>query len=165
MKIKKSFSDELDEDYLIELANLRGKDVKIEDIDFSIFFSRKIPNHGCRVKICWNRDKMTNEMGNLEAHGDYKYTQNSSYKKPSNYDIEEARYFVKKYKVLFAAVWEEKLDQTDVCDYFRGLISWQKLMTCFQNVSEQDFERLRICYNRKDLEDCVRRYHIFNMND
>ena len=147
------------------MANLRGKDVKIEDIDFSIFFSRKIPNHGCRVKICWNRNMMTDEVGFIEAHGDYKYIQTTSFKRPSNYDIEEARYFIKKYKVLFAAVWEEKLDPNDVIFYFSGIYSWQKLMTCFQNVSEQDFERLRICYNRKDLEDCVRKYHIFNMND
>ena len=35
MKIKKSFSNELDEDYLIEMANLRGKDVKIEDVSLA----------------------------------------------------------------------------------------------------------------------------------
>lgn len=35
---------------LLEMANLRGKDVNIEDIDFSLFFSRKYPNHGCRNK-------------------------------------------------------------------------------------------------------------------
>ena len=42
------FWDELNninDDVLLEMANLRGKEVKIEDIDFSIFFSRKYPNH------------------------------------------------------------------------------------------------------------------------
>lgn len=158
--------DNLDEDVLLEMANLRGKDVKIEDIDFSLFFSRKYPNHGCRVKICWNREKMTHDTGNLEIHGDYKYKHDASCKyKPDAVELSTARYFVKKYKVLFAAVWEEKLDPTDVIDYFRERLTWNELLRCFINVSQTDFTRIQNCKTRKELEDCVRMYKIYNMND
>lgn len=163
------FWDELNninDDVLLEMANLRGKEVKIEDIDFSIFFSRKYPNHGCRIKICWNRDKMTHDTGNMEAHGDYKYTQDASCKyKPDSYEISTARYFIKRYKVLFAAVWEEKLDPNDLIDYFRGRLTWKQLLKCFMNVNDIEYNMIQLCDDRKELEKCVRVYEIFNMND
>lgn len=160
MKIRK------ESDILLEMANIRGKDVRIEDIDFSLFFSRKYSNHGCRVRICWNKEKMTNDTGNMEAHGEYKYYQDASCKyKPDAVDISTARYFVKKYKVLFAAVWEEKLDPNDLIDYFRGRLSWKELIECFTNIDSAKYIALQACNDRKELEKCVRELNIFNMND
>lgn len=160
MKIKRN------NDILLEMANIRGKDVNIEDIDFSLFFSRKYPNHGCRVKICWNREKMTHDTGNMEAHGDYKYYQDASCKyKPDAVDISTARYFIKKYKVLFAAVWEEKLDSNDLIDYFRGRLSWKELLSCFTDMADKEQESIQNCKDRKELEKRVRELNIFNMND
>lgn len=158
--------DGLNEDLLLEMANLRGREVKIEDIDFSIFFSRKYPNHGCRVKICWNRDKMNHDTGVLEAHGDYRYFQDASCKyKPTSLEIKTARYFVKKYKVLFAAVWEEKLDPNDLIDYFRGTINWQQLLLSFINLRKYDFIQIQSCKDKNELEEYTRVHHLFNMND
>lgn len=37
------------EDMLTEMANVRGKDVEVDDIDFSFYFSKKNSNHGIRV--------------------------------------------------------------------------------------------------------------------
>lgn len=153
-------------DYILEMANLRGKDIEIEDVDFSFYFSKKHPAHGCRVKICWNRDKMTGEMNVLQLHGEYKYIQNnSSSYKPDAVEISTARYFAKKYKVLFAAVWEEKLDANDFIDYFRNRLTWEELMSCFIDVSPSDFDKIQKCRNRKELEATVRAFKIFNMND
>lgn len=154
------------EDYLIEMANIRGKDMKREDIDFSFFFSRKYPNHACRIKICWNRNKMTHDTGVLELHGDYRYTQDYSCEyTPDSVEIATARYFAKKYKVLFSAVWEEKLDPNDLTDYFRCRMSFDELLDCFQNLSSLNKSRIKSCNSIKELEQCVIEYGIFNMND
>ncbi len=102
----------LDEDIPLEMANLRGKDVKIEDIDFSLFFSRKYPNHGCLVKICWNREKMTHDTGNMEIHGDYKYKQDASCKyKPDAVELSTARYFIKNIKSCLQMYGKKNLIQ------------------------------------------------------
>ena len=94
-----------DEDLLMEMANLRGKDVKIEDINFSIYFSPKqTDQHSIRIKVLWNRERMNsgNFDGVLYLHGDYEYKQNpNADNKPDMYDIFELRYFAKRYKVLF----------------------------------------------------------------
>ena len=45
-----------DVEKLMEMANLRGKQVKTDNIDFSFYFSSKAGNsHSIRIKICWNR--------------------------------------------------------------------------------------------------------------
>lgn len=154
-------------DHLLEMANLRGKDMKREDIDFSFFFSRKYPNHAPRIKICWNREKMTHDTGNLELHGDYKYTQDASCKyKPDSVDIATARYFVKKYKVLLTAVWEEKLDPNDLIDWFRNRIEWTELMGCFVNIDPSMSKNLlRLTPSLRNLERFVREYNLWNLYD
>lgn len=109
---------------------------------------------------------MTHDTGNMEIHGDYKYKQDAACKyKPDAVELSTARYFIKKYKVLFAAIWEEKLDPTDLIDYFRGHVDWNELLHCFINVNQTDFTRIQNCKTRKDLENCVRMYKIYNMND
>lgn len=154
-------------DHLLEMANIRGKDMKREDIHFSFFFSRKYPNHAPRIKICWNREKMTHDTGNLEIHGDYAYTQDSSCRyKPDTVDIATARYFAKKYKVLFTAVWEEKLDPNDLIDWFRGRIDWKELIGCFVNI-DQTMSRLllRVAPSVSNLERFVREHNLWNLYD
>lgn len=154
-------------DHLLEMANIRGRDISVEDIDFSFFFSRKYPNHAPRIKICWNRERMTHDTGNLELHGDYKYTQDASCKyKPDSVDIATARYFAKKYKVLLMAVWEEKLDPNDLIDWLRGRISWKELLDSFINIGESEKRVLsHIAPSVQNLENIVRRYNLWNLYD
>lgn len=153
---------------LNEMANIRGKDVMIDDIDFSFYISRRndIP-HAIRLKVYWDRNKTnTDPDGYMEMHGDYKYFHSSNPKhKAKNWEINGLRYFCKKYKVLFAALWESKLEEPDVSDFFRGRLTLKELLATFDNISEIDYYHINHCKSLRELEKCVRDYKIFNMND
>ena len=157
----------LDEDSLMEMANLRGKDVKIEDINFSIYFSPKqTDQHSIRIKVLWNRERMNsgNFDGVLYLHGDYEYKQNpNADNKPDMYDIFELRYFAKRYKVLFTADRENKLDPNDVEDYFKGRLSFEELLTLFLDLDSDDYDKIQQARNIKELERIVSENNMFNM--
>lgn len=158
----------IDDSLLLEMAIVRGNYVKTDKIDFSFYFSDKTEcNHRIRVKVKWNPVRVSGSLdGYFELYGDYVYVQsNNSDSHPSAKSIIDAQNFFKKYKVLFAAVWEEKLDPNDLIDYFRGRLSWKQLLKCFMNVNDIEYNMIQLCNDRKELEKCVRVYEIFNMND
>lgn len=102
----------------------------------------------------------------LELHGEYKYThRNKQGYTPDSVDIATARYFGKKYKVLFAAVWEDVLYQNRVVEYVEGKITFGQLLHEFEELTEEQYTRVCSAKNIKELEEIVRKYHIFNMND
>lgn len=166
-KLNEIYDFETTNESLLEMANITGKYMKIEDIDFSFYYSRKNSSHSIRLKINWNRETMTgDDEGYIELHGDYKYYQSPKLKKKKEADIATVRYFAKKYKVLFAAVWECKLDADTLGEYFKGRLSWQELMSSFENINNKEIlEVLANCRNLKDLEYAVRKNNAFNMND
>ena len=147
-----------------------GSKVKIDPLPFSFYFSRKnASRHGIRLKIFWNDSRIDDDRcGYIELHGNYRYSQDPRQKfKPKAYMIETARYFAKKYKVLFAAVWEGALGESEVQDFFKGQIFFKELVSEFyaDRIGKQKYEALQYCNNLKDLEARVRQYSIFNMND
>ena len=156
---------------LLEMSSIRGKYIKIEDIDFSFYFSSKnnVSNqHAIRVKICWSREKIGKDLldGYLELHGDYKYVSKREPNiKPDSVDVATARYFFKRYKVLFSAVWENKLDENILSDYLRGNINFKEVLKEFENIENNEYELINSAINIKDLERIIREYKIFNMND
>lgn len=159
--------EELDEEYMLEVANILGSTIAIEDVDFSIYFSRKNSNrHGIRVKVYWDRDIISDDKcGYMELHGNYLYSQYPKQKyKPKSYEVSTLRYFCKRYKVLFSAVWEGIVAETWVQDYFRGLINLGSLINHFY-LAEGDKNLLKSCKGIKELEECVRKNKLFNMND
>ena len=151
---------------LMEMSNLVGRYVKTDDIDFSFYFSNKdnsvseIP-HGIRVKICWNPDKITDSAvdGTMELHGDYKYyhSKYASQKFTNAKEINKARKFFKKYKVLFAGVWEKKLEENAVVFYFSKFFLLNDICNEL-NITEN-------INSIEDLEKYVRENNLFNMND
>ena len=155
---------------LMEMSNVHGKRVKVDEIDFSFYFSSKeavSSQQGIRVKICWNRDKISHTLidGCMELHGDYKYVSAihpNVY--PNKYDIATARYFFKRYKVLFAAVWEGILYEDELIQFLIGNINLHDLITTF-NISNEKYEIIKDVDSLKDLEKLVREHDIFNMND
>lgn len=175
----KEDSDLLNEEYvrevlLWEMANVIGKYVKSENkpLNFSFhFLGKNDMRHAIRVKITWNPDHITQGQfdGYIEAHGDYRYYQSSKSKaKPNKKEIDRARMFVRKNKVLFAAVWEGVVDDNIVQDYFRGNAPLYEVISQFKLPNNVYY---KINYNFKDkntlteLEDRVRKYKAFNMND
>lgn len=159
------------ENYLFEMSNVRGKTIKIENIDFSFYFSSKEDannQHGIRVKISWNREKVSSKLldGYMELHGEYKYkSRNKPNTIPNEKDKNKAREFFKKYKVLFAAVWEDKLDQNDLVAYLREMINFENLLNNFESITEEQKKLITQAKDLKDLEMKVRENNIFNMND
>lgn len=165
----KEDDDLLNEDILWEMANARGIRVKTDDINFSFYFLTKSEmRHAIRVKITWNREKISNGNfdGYIEAHGDYRYYQSSKSKShPSKKEVDRARMFVRKYKVLFAAVREKKLDQNAVLGYFEGAYNFKQLVSQFEDITEKQFYIINHCNSLTELEKVVRENKIFNMND
>lgn len=156
---------------LMEMANVVGNYVKIEPagLPFSFHFCGKSAvhqQHGLRVKVIWNPSKApANADGYFELHGDYKYKA-GSHKYPGSADEKKlARKFFKKYKVLFAAVWEEVLDAKPLQEYFEGKIKFNELLSKFDIEDEMDYYNLNHCKTLEELEYCVRKYSIYNMND
>ena len=72
--------------------------------------------------------------------------------------------FFRTYKVLFAAVWEEELQEYALEDYLRGLCSWEDMMHEFEFYEEyhQELDQIQNC---EELESFVRENNIFSMND
>lgn len=154
---------------LFEMANLRGNDIKLHKrIPFSLFISNKevVHNaHAIRVKVLWNPARMTaTPDGQLELHGNYDYTVYSHKYKPTNKELEVLRNFCQKYKVIFAGIWECKLDPNDFIDYLENGKSLKELLTCF-DLYGKDYYNVNHCNSVEELEQCVRQYSIFNMND
>ena len=150
------------DELLFEMSNVLGCYCVTDHIDFSFFFSRKDGNrHGIRVKIKWNRQRFNgDEDGTLELHGDYKYISSAAAKMVSNKEETSARAFFKKYKVLFAAVWEDVLDQTHLRRFFEGAVSFDGLLQFF----DVDLSGYLIT-DLNQLEKVVRENNLFNMND
>lgn len=156
----------IDKKYMADMANIRGRYIKIEDIDFSFSFSVKNPKHKIRVRIRWDREKLEKHFdGYMELHGDYKYTPNKNSKKVSQYKIDSARSFFQKYKLLFAAVWEMKLDENLLLEYFRGGFSLHEIIEQFENISNEDLDLMLKCSTLTELDKCVRENKIFDVND
>ena len=152
---------------LMEMANIYGRNVKTDDIDFSFYFSDKTEcNHSIRVKIKWNKQKIMELDGYMELHGDYQYvaSSNASYT-PSAKEIKTAQKFFKKYKVLFAAVWEKILEPYYIQEYLRGNIQLYEVIDGMELSDPQHTMRLWRVDKIYQLEQLVREWEMFNMND
>lgn len=154
---------------LFEMANLRGNDIKLHRrIPFSLYISSKKAvhdEHGISVKVLWNPSKMTDSPdGQLELHGDYKYTRFSHKYDASEQEKALLRKYCKKYKVFFAAICESILDASDFVHYQEGLISFKELLTKF-DLKGRDYYNVNHCTNLDDLEKCIRENKIYNMSD
>ena len=155
----------------MEMANVRGIDIKIESnkFPFSFYFSNKSNVrgiHAIRAKILWNPSKMPKDAdGYMELRGSYEYIMGSKKYKPTSKELKFARDFFKKYKVLFSAVWEEKLYDGYLGDYFEGKLKLNELLSKFENLTEKQYYDINHCKSLEELEQCVRKRNIFNMND
>lgn len=156
---------------LTEMACVRSMNMAVEqNLPFSFYFSSKedvFNRHGIRLKVQWNPMKISsrNADGYFELHGDYEYISGSHKYYPTAKELKIARGFIRKYKVLFAASWEEKVQTEDVADWFEGKIKLDELLSRFENISEDDYFRINHSRTVEELEQAVRKYKIFNMND
>jgi hypothetical protein len=154
-----------DSDDIFGMSNLRGKYVKTDKIDFSFYFSMQQASHAIRVKVSFNDSKINeDDFGVLELHGDWKFTPGRTGTHISNKQIKNMKAFFKKYKVLFAAVWNRKIYEGDVVGFFLKGITFSELLKEFKFYDEYTAEMNKI-QNVAELEDFVRENNIFNMWD
>ena len=157
---------------LMEMACVRGKDVKPNPLPFSFYFSGKTAvhsQHGIRVKIQWNPTRIKSKDADgyfiIHGHCPYEYVEGSHKYKPNEKEKNLARKFIRENKVLFSAVWEEVVDENDVQDYFQGRIDWKKLMEQFDTGNSEWNFYIQTADDIKELEHLVRENWVFNMND
>ena len=156
---------------LTEMACVRSINMSVEKgLPFPFYLSSKedvFGRHDIRMKVQWNPTRITSRDadGYFELHGNYDYVPGSHKYIPTSKELKVARDFIKKYKVLFAAAWEGKVLTEDVADWFEGKIQLNELLSRFENVSEIDYYNINHCKSIPELEEVVRKYKIFNMND
>lgn len=150
----------LNEDYLIEMANIVGKFVKVEKLNFSFYFSSKdgVP-YPIRVKPVFNREKLLkSKTGTLKLTDDWEYIPGEDDGFVSNKLVDEMKNFFREYIVLFCMVWDEQLDDTSVQRYFNGQMTLEELI---QEISFYNEEMSNIS-TIEELEDYARRTESVN---
>lgn len=157
-------------DIMFEMANIRGKHVKVPGrLKFSFFFSPKDVTegkelvHGIRVKPLFNPEKMSLDMaGTLKLYDDWDYIPGKEDKDVSTKDVKEMKSFFLNYKTLFAAVWEKILPPDSLYDYFRGTISFEELLEEFEFYNEFK-DDMKVIKNLSELTAFVKEYELFNL--
>lgn len=155
------------EDSILCMSNVTGKYVKNpHKLKFSFYYSTKegVP-HGIRVKPTFNPERMSkSRAGNLELHGDWKYTPSPDDVHVSKKDIEDMKNFFRDNKVLFAAVWEEEIPEDVLGDYFKGHVDFDSLLHELYNYDQWE-SHLKQVHDVSTLEQLVRSKNLWNMND
>lgn len=154
------------DDAIMCMSNIRGRKVKNPgQLPFSFYFSNKNSNHEIRVKPVFNPDKMLfSKTGNLELYGDWNYTPGPDDKRISNKDITSMKSFFRRYIVLFCAVWDEQLTDSDLADYFEGDINFHELLTLFDFYDDYS-EELDSIKDVVELEQFCRNNNLVNLRD
>lgn len=156
-------------DYLFEVSNIRGKNVKVPyKLNFSFYFSSKDAVegkdlvHGLRVKPIFNPEKMSvSNAGTLKLHSDWEYIPGKDDIGVKSKYINEMKDFFATYKILFAAVWEKAISPDVIYDYFRGVISFKELMEEFDFYNTYKDEMSNIT-TTNELNDFVEKHNLFN---
>lgn len=166
MKLLVKNVSDMNSDDIFGMSTVRGIKVNVPHrLPFSFYFSSKRSSHGIRVRPIFNPNRMImDDAGNLELHGEWKYTQGRGDKHINKKQKDDMINFFKEYKVLFAAVWEEVLQEDVLQDYFRGTASLSELIYEFDFYSEYE-DKLDKILDVRSLEKFVRKYDVFNMND
>lgn len=150
--------------------SVAGDKVKIERINFSFYYSVKNSSHGIRVKVRWNRggcDK-SNIDGFFMLHGDYEFVATKNSKFVSEDCIDEARQFLKKYRIFFALVWGNNFNGKYFDNYLKGKIGiFEDLFDGFyvdyktKQQLREGFEYLKAKPIYRELEENDRNLRIF----
>ena len=135
MKLKINENNLVENEYLMEMANVVGKYVKrLNKLPFSFYFSKDDGNpHGIRVKPAFNPEKIIRkQLGELRLHGKWEYVPSDIDKDIDSREIRKMKKFFRKYLVLFCAVWDELLDEYPVQAYLRNEFTLQDVIKAFE---------------------------------
>ena len=145
------------------MSNIRGDHVKVpHKLPFSFYFSTQQGQHEIRVKVVLDPSHMRiSKAGTMKLCDDWTYTQGPDDKFVDQKTISAIKEFFRTYLILFAAVWDNQLDETAVQDYFQGEITLNDL------IRELDFytEDMDSIQTIGELEDYCRKYHLVDLID
>jgi len=154
------------EDFLFEMANVRGAKVKVTDkLPFSFYFSGKNSSHDIRVKVLFDPEKIhIEDAGNLELHSNWDYVKGNEPRKISNKEIREMKNFFRKYLVIFCLAWDGMVNEEDCRDYFEGSISFKEFLGCLEFYKEYE-DILNKISSIGELEKFCRKYNLVNFHN
>lgn len=130
MKLKINENNLVENEYLIEMANVVGKYVKRPNkLPFSFYFSAQNDTHSIRVKPSFNNERLIkSQVGTLKLCDDWEYIPGPDDKDIKQKDINKMKGFFRTYLVLFCAVWDMQLSEYPVQKYFEGTFSLQSVI-------------------------------------
>lgn len=147
-------------DAIFAMSNVRGRNVTLEDIDFSFYYSPRNGNHGPRVKVVFDPFKMKiSQAGVQKLCDDWSF--NSDVRIPSS-KIREMQKFFKKYLILFLLVWDFKSDEPDPEDYLTGRMTLEELIENLEFYDDYSDELDKI-QTVEELERFCRSHEVVNM--
>ena len=146
------------------MSNIRGKKIKVPHAqEFSFYFSGRNSSHGIRVKPIFNPDKIrSDKVGTLKLCDDWEYTPGADDKRVSKSQVAEMKQFFRDNLVLFAAVWDNQLYDSDLEDYLYGQISLDELIHQLDFYSAYAAELDKV-ESVAELEDFCRENELVNM--
>ena len=113
------------------MSNARGKYIVIPGkLPFSFYFSSGVGvSHPIRVKPMFNPEKLIqSKTGTLKLCDDWEYVPGEDDGNVKGQDIKKMKQFFRRYMVLFAAVWDEQLQDSTLQDYFYGRIGFNEML-------------------------------------
>lgn len=148
---------------IFAMSNVRGKHIKVEkNVPFSFYYSPMNSSHGPRVKPVLNPEKMNlDDAGTLKLCDDWEFVPGAKDTRPSRKLVKEMKDFFHKYLVLFLLVWDKKVDDPMLEDYFRGDISLKEFIQDIVFYDEYK-EVLDEIDSVEKLEEACRRNNLVN---
>ena len=151
-------------DYIIEMSNVRGRYVKNpHSLPFSFYFSSSGGvDHEIRVKPLFNPERLIrSKTGTLKLHGDWEFIPGKDEKHIDAQEIEKMKKFFKDNIVLFAMVWDEQMQDGILEDYLIGKITFDYMLTDIDFYEEYKSE-MKSIKNVKELEKFCRDNNLVN---
>lgn len=109
---------------ILAMSNVRGKYIAVEKIPFSFYYSIKNSNHGPRVKVTMDAEKLRpNRMSTMKLCDDWSIEVNELDNKISSKDEQLMKEFFRKYLIMFLLVWEDLIYEPSIADYMNGNIT------------------------------------------
>lgn len=142
------------------------------NLDVFVYFSPCLDSHGPRVKF-FGGTKETNSTRNSPSltfgiNGAEKVLLQKWMNKkncPNAFDetiINNVKQFVNKTLPILLLVWFEKLDESDALDYFQGIYTFDKLLTCIVDTTDEVKIELLKSKNLDELHDACKRFCMYS---
>lgn len=147
---------------IFAMSNVRGRNVTVETLDFSFYYSPRNSSHGPRVKVVFDPFKMRIADAGIQKLCDDWSFKASKGSNVSAKQIKQMQDFFHKYLILFLLVWDFKCDEPDPEDYLTGRLTLDELISNLDFYSQYQQELSKVS-SISQLEDFCRDHNLVNM--